>query len=62
MLDRRGATRFQPDNPGAIHARFERIKKRALERADSPVTPAAPPPARSWRAVAAAKRARIAST
>jgi hypothetical protein len=62
MLAHRVRTKFQPYNPDAVHARFERIKKRALEAADRAVSPSKPlAPARSWRAAAAAKRTRIAA-
>jgi hypothetical protein len=62
MLAHRVRTKFQPNNPEAVHARFERIKKRALEAAERAATPTKPlAPARSWRAAAAAKRTRIAA-
>jgi hypothetical protein len=62
MLAHRIRTKFQPYNPEAVHARFERIKKRAMEAAEVDATPSKPlAPARSWRAAAAAKRSRIAA-
>jgi hypothetical protein len=59
MLQHRVKTRFQPSDRDAVRARFERIKKRALEEADRALAPIkVPRESRSWRATAVAKRKR----
>jgi hypothetical protein len=57
MLQHRVKTRFQPSDREAVRARFERIKKRAIEEADRALAPVKTPKvSRSWRAAAVAKR------